>query len=56
VTALQSFCQIKSLVEVDHQVHLIADCLAHGFNCRKVIRYSLATEPQLESGEAALVA
>src|SRR5262249_52049146 len=43
------------LVEIDHQVHLLAHGLAHRLKCCNVLGCSLATQAKLESAESALV-
>ena len=56
VAALQRVGECQALVEVDHQVHVVADGAANGVEGRKVGRDALASQPQLQPCEAALVA
>ena len=56
VAALQRLGEGQALVEVDHQVHVVADGAAHGVEGRKVGRDALASQPQLQPCEATLVA
>jgi hypothetical protein len=55
VTPLQRLAEIESLVEIRHQVHVVADRPADRFERRDVVGEPVAAEPQLESREAAFV-
>ena len=56
MAALQGLGQVEALVEVDHQLHVVADGLAHGVERGEIVAEPLAAEPQLQAGEAAFVA
>jgi hypothetical protein len=48
VATLQGFAEIEALIEVDHQVHVIADALADGGDSGEIVASTLAAEPQLD--------
>ena len=56
VTALERVGEIKTLVEIGHQFHVVTDGRPDGFDRGEIIARGIATEPQLQPGEAALVA
>lgn len=47
---------MQALVEVDHEVHVLADRLSHGLDRGDVFVWALPAEAKLEPGEPALVA
>ena len=56
VAAVQRLGEIQALIEIDHQLDVIADRLADGVDASRGHREAFAAEPQLEPGETTLVA
>lgn len=56
MTASYRFPEMKTLIEVDHQIHSIADCIFDGRDRLEVVLGPVATQPQLKCAEAPFVA
>ncbi len=54
MAALESFRKVEPLAEIDHQLNVIADRVAHGLDRRQIVAEAITSEPQLEAREAAL--
>src|SRR5262245_59508746 len=52
----QRFSQIQTLVEIDHQVHIFANRLAHGGYRRHIVAKLVASEPKLQASKPSFVA
>ena len=46
------FCEVETLVEVDHKVDFVADGLSHGGNSCDIVGESIATKPQQRNWRA----
>ena len=56
VAALQRLANVQALIEIRHQMHVVAHGSANGCYRGQIVADPLATEPQFEPGEAAFVA
>ena len=51
---MQRVAEAQALIEIDHQLDVVADGRAHGVDRREIVGQPVAAEPQLQPVEAAL--
>jgi hypothetical protein len=56
MAALQGLAEVKTLVEIDHEVHFAADRFTNSLNGADVVGEALAAGTQLQALETAFVA
>ena len=56
VTPCECLGLVQPLVEVDHQVHLVANRVSHGVKRREIVPEPCPSQTQLQPGKATLIA
>jgi len=55
MTSLQGLGEVQSLIEIDHQVHVVANCIPDSLYRSEIIADAVASEAQFEAAESSFV-